>query len=126
MPVKQQKKTVRKQQVKKSQQQKKTVGFFKRCADIAVVLNLLFPILISLFLIATLVYGLAKKESTASLFIYPILFSLFVLFVLMGITLLLYKYFPDALCVLFLVNLVFSFFTLASVPFGQEEEAKKK
>lgn len=123
MPVKQQKKPLLQ---KKPQQQKKKVGFFKRCADVAVVLNLLLPILISLFLIATLVYALAKKKSTASLFIYPILFGLFVLFLLIGITLLLYKYFPDALCVLFLVNLVFSFFTLASVPFGHDGDEKKK
>jgi len=124
MPVKQQKKTVRKQQVKKPQQQKKTVGFFKRCADIVVVINLLLPVLLSIFLIITLLYAVAKKKD--STLIYPMLYGLLALFVLIGITLLLYKYFPDALCVLFLVNLVFSFFTLASVPFGQEEEEAKK
>ena len=102
-------------------QQKKPVGFFKRCADIAVVLNLLLPTLISIFLIIALVYAIAKKNSTL---IYPIIYFLLTFLFIIGITLLLYKYFPDALCVLFLLNLVFTFYTLAFVPFVPEEEKK--
>lgn len=109
-------------QIKKPVQQNKKVGFFKRCADIAVVINLLLPILISIFLSIALVYAVAKKNS---LLIYPIIYFLLTFLFIIGITLLLYKYFPDALCVLFLLNIIFSFYTLAFVPFGPEEEQKK-
>ena len=118
MPVKQNKK-IRKQSKKPTQQKKNKVGFFKRCADIAVVLNLLLPILLSIFLIITLFYAVAKKKG--STLIYPILYGLLALFFIIGFTLLLYKYFPDALCVLFLLNLVFSLYTLA---FVRDEEKK--
>lgn len=121
MPVKQQKKIVRKQVQKPTQKNHKKVGFFKRCADIAVVINLLLPVLISIFLIIALVYAVAKKNSTL---IYPIIYFLLTFLFIIGITLLLYKYFPDALCVLFLLNLVFTFYTLAFVPIIPEEEKK--
>lgn len=122
MPVKQQKKLIRKQ-TKKPQQQNKKVGFFKRCADVAVVLNLLLPILISIFLIIALIYALVKKNSGL---IYPIIYFLLTFLFIIGITLLLYKYFPDALCVLFLLNIIFSLYTLAFVPFGVEEKKNWK
>lgn len=104
-----------------TQQKKKTVGFFKQCADIAVVLNLLLPVLISIFLIIALVYAIAKKNSNL---IYPIIYLLLTFMFIIGITLLLYKYFPDALCVLFILNIIFSFYTLAFVPLVPEEEKK--
>ena len=113
MPVKQIK--------KQTQQKKKPVGFFKQCADIAVVLNLLLPVLISIFLIIALVYAIAKKNSNL---IYPIIYLLLTFMFIIGITLLLYKYFPDALCVLFILNIIFSFYTLAFVPLVPEEEKK--
>jgi len=56
----------------------------------------------------------------------PILYALLLLFFIIGITLLLYKYFPDALCVLFILNLFFSLYTMTFIPDLNEINNKKK
>lgn len=102
------------------QKKMKPTGFFQQCADIAVVINLILPILISIFLVITLFYTVAVKKSYT--LVYPILGALFVFAIVIGLTLLLYRYFPSALCVLFLINLVMSFFTIV---FVQQDEKKQ-
>lgn len=106
---KQTRKQQRKQQSKPGQR-----GFFKQCADIAIVINLLLPIIVSIILIVGLFYSIATKQNHQT--ISMILMALLILFVSMGITILLYRYFPSALCVLFIWNVLLSFYSLAFVP----------
>lgn len=115
MPVKDKKKISRPKRLSSPHQ--KDEGFFKKCADIAVVLNLIIPVMLTILLFITLLYDVAVKNSTDM--IYPILYALIYVLVIIGVTLFLYRYFPAALCILFLLNLVVSFYTLMFVKDGE-------
>ena len=98
-PTKQQKQT----QTRKPTQK---VGFFNGCAEVAWVLNMITYIMLIVILTITLLYILITKKGNE--FIPLIVFAIIVFVVCIGLTFFLYRYFPTALCVLFLMNLVFS------------------
>ena len=104
---------------KEKQQHRNKPGhevFFRKCADIAVVINLIFPVISGIILIFGLFYALFAVKENKGTIIYMILVGLVVIAVSIGITLALYRYFPSALCVLFILNVVFSLYSLTFMP----------
>lgn len=91
--------------VPKKQQQ---TGWTK-CAKIAKVINLIIPILMSIGLLIAIIVLISQKKTQA---VMPLAILLVIFLVLIGIVLWLYRRFPAAMCILFIINIVFSLFSI--------------
>lgn len=77
---------------------------YKRCAKVAMVVNVFLPIFACLILTSVLVQSLVEKKN---LHIIPnIIFFIVLFLIIIALTFLLYRYFPDALCFLFVFNII--------------------
>ena len=101
-------------QIQKTPKKQQQTGWTK-CAKIAKVLNLIFPILITIGLTIAIIVLVVQKNTKP---IVPLVILLVIFLLLIALVVWLYNRFPAAMCVLFILNILF---TIISIFFASKE-----
>lgn len=88
--------------IQKPIQNKQQIGFFRKCSNVVKVITLIVPVIISIILSITLIIMAVKKIPHKE----PVAYALLSFIVIIITTLVLHRYLPGVMCILFLIQLL--------------------